>query len=142
MIPLSSLPTLNATLNASSAVLLVTGYLFIRRRRVTAHKTCMVVAFLLSTAFLVSYVYYHYHHGSTPFPGRGWVRVAYFSILIPHVVLAAAILPLALTTLYRAWKGRFDKHVRLARWTLPLWLFVSVTGVIIYWMLYHLYPAG
>ncbi|MFQ5723745.1 MAG: DUF420 domain-containing protein [Terriglobia bacterium] len=142
MIPLSSLPTLNATLNASSAVLLVTGYLFIRRRRVTAHKTCMVAAFLLSTAFLASYVYYHYHHGSTPFPGRGWVRVAYFSILIPHVVLAAAILPLALTTLYRAWKGRFDKHVRLARWTLPLWLFVSVTGVIIYWMLYHLYPAG
>ena len=142
MIPLSSLPTLNATLNASSAVLLVTGYLFIRRRRVTAHKTCMVAAFLLSTAFLASYVYYHYHHGTTPFLGRGWVRVAYFSILIPHVVLAAAILPLALTTLYRAWKGRFDKHVRLARWTLPLWLFVSVTGVIIYWMLYHLYPAA
>lgn len=141
MIPVSALPTVNATLNTASALLLATGYVFIRRRKVTAHKTCMVAAFLLSTVFLASYLYYHYHHGSTPFPGRGWVRVAYFSILIPHVALAAAILPLALTTLYRAWKGRFDQHVRIARWTLPLWLFVSVTGVIVYWMLYHLYPA-
>ncbi|MBI2956199.1 MAG: DUF420 domain-containing protein [Acidobacteria bacterium] len=141
VIPLSVLPTLNATLNATSAVLLVTGYVFIRRRQVTAHKTCMVSAFLVSTLFLSSYLYYHYYHGATPFPGRGVIRVIYFSILIPHVVLAVAILPLALVTLYRAWREQFDRHKRIARWTLPLWLFVSVTGVVVYWMLYHLYPA-
>lgn len=141
MIPLASLPTLNAALNASSAVLLVTGYVCIRRKRITAHKIAMVSAFLLSGAFLVSYLYYHYHHGMTPFPGQGWVRVVYFSILIPHTILAAAILPLALVTLSRAWKEQFDRHKRIARWTLPLWLFVSVTGVVVYWMLYHLYPT-
>ncbi|NIV39788.1 MAG: DUF420 domain-containing protein [Anaerolineae bacterium] len=140
MVGLPSLPSLNATLNAASAALLTAGYLLIRRRKVTAHKTCMLLAFIFSILFLTSYVYYHYHHGSTPFPGRGWVRTVYFSILIPHVILAAVILPLALVTLYRALKGRFDRHARIARWTLPLWLFVSVTGVIIYWMLYHLYP--
>lgn len=141
MIPLSSLPTLNAALNATSAVCLLVGYFFIRRKRVSAHKAAMVSAFLVSTLFLTSYLYYHYHHGATPFPGRGWVRTMYFAILIPHVTLAAAILPLALVTLYRAWRGQFDRHKRIARWTLPLWLFVSVTGVIVYWMLYHLYPA-
>lgn len=141
MISLSSLPTLNAALNATSAVCLLVGYFFIRRKRVTAHKAAMVSAFLVSTLFLASYLYYHYHHGATSFPGRGWVRTMYFAILIPHVILAAVILPLALVTLYRAWRGQFDRHKRLARWTLPLWLFVSVTGVIVYWMLYHLYPA-
>jgi uncharacterized membrane protein YozB (DUF420 family) len=140
VIPLSELPTLNATLNATSAVLLVTGYVFIRRRKITAHKACMVGAFLVSMLFLISYLYYHYHHGTTPFPGTGWVRALYFSILIPHTILAAAIVPLALTTLYRAWREQFDRHKRIARWTLPLWLFVSVTGVAIYLMLYHLYP--
>jgi len=134
-------PTLNAALNLTSAVLLVSGYLFIRRRRVAAHKACMLAALAVSTCFLASYVYYHYHHGSTPFPGRGWVRGLYFAILVPHVILAAAILPLALLTVYRAWKEQFPRHVRLARWTLPIWLFVSVTGVVIYWMLYHLYGA-
>jgi len=134
-------PTLNAALNLTSAVLLVSGYLFIRRRRVAAHKACMLAALAVSTCFLASYVYYHYHHGSTPFPGRGWVRGLYFAILVPHVILAAAILPLALLTVYRAWKEEFPRHVRLARWTLPIWLFVSVTGVLIYWMLYHLYGA-
>ena len=134
-------PTLNAALNLTSAVLLVSGYLFIRRRRVAAHKACMLAALAVSTCFLASYVYYHYHHGSTPFPGRGWVRGLYFAILVPHVILAAAILPLALLTVYRAWKEQFPRHVRLARWTLPIWLFVSVTGVLIYWMLYHLYGA-
>ena len=138
MVPLSFLPTLNALLNSTSAVLLVVGYLFIRRKRVAAHKVCMVSAFVVSVFFLVSYVYYHAHHGSTPFPGQGWVRALYFAILIPHVILAAAILPLALVTLYRAWKEDFARHRRLARWTLPLWLFVSVSGVVIYWMLYHL----
>ena len=122
-----------------SAVLLVVGYLFIRRKRVAAHKACMVSAFVVSALFLASYVYYHVHHGSTPFPGRGWVRGVYFAILVPHVILAAAILPLALVTLYRAWKKDFDRHRRLARWTLPVWLFVSVSGVVIYWMLYRLY---
>jgi uncharacterized membrane protein YozB (DUF420 family) len=133
------LPTLNALLNATSALLLVTGYILIRRKRVAAHKACMVSAFVVSALFLTSYVYYHAHHGSTPFPGHGWVRAVYFAILIPHVILAAAILPLALVTLSRAWKKDFERHRRLARWTLPLWLFVSITGVVIYWMLYHLY---
>ena len=141
MIPLSSLPTLNAALNATSAVCLLVGYFFIRRKQVSAHKTSMISAFLVSTLFLASYLYYHYHHGATPFPGRGWVRTLYFTILIPHVILAAAILPLALVTLFRAWKGQFDRHKRIARWTLPLWFFVSITGVIVYWMLYHLYSA-
>ena len=140
MIPLSALPTLNAALNATSAVLLVTGYVFIRRRNILAHKVCMASAFLVSMLFLVSYLYYHYHHGATPFPGTGWVQVLYFSILIPHTILAAAIVPLALVTLYRAWREQFDRHKRIARWTLPIWLFVSVTGVVIYLMLYHLYP--
>lgn len=141
MIPLSLLPTLNATLNATSATLLLLGYIFIRRRRITAHKACMVAALLVSTLFLTSYIYYHYYHGATPFPGTGWVRTVYFSILIPHTILAVVIVPLALTTVYRAWRGRFERHKRIARWTLPLWLFVCVTGVVVYWMLYHLYPA-
>ncbi len=141
MIPLSLLPTLNATLNATSATLLLIGYYFIRRRRIAAHKACMVAALLVSTLFLVSYIYYHYHHGATPFPGTGWVRTLYFSILIPHTILAVVTVPLALTTVSRAWRGRFERHKRIARWTLPLWLFVCVTGVVVYWMLYHLYPA-
>ena len=141
MIPLSFLPTLNATLNATSATLLLLGYFFIRRRRIAAHKTCMVAALLVSTLFFISYLYYHYHHGATPFPGTGWVRTLYFSILIPHTILAVVTVPLALTTVYRAWRGRFERHKRIARWTLPLWLFVCVTGVVVYWMLYHLYPA-
>lgn len=140
MIPLSLLPTLNAALNAASALLLVAGYLFIRRKQVTAHKTCMLSAFIVSTLFLISYLYYHYHHGATSFPGQGAIRILYFSILIPHVILAALIIPLALITLSRAWREQFTRHVRIARWTLPLWLYVSVTGVVIYWMLYHLYP--
>lgn len=138
MIALSDLPAVNAILNAISALLLSTGYFLIRGRKVTAHKVAMISAFVVSTLFLASYLYYHYHHGSTPFPGRGWVRSLYFTILISHIVLAAAILPLALTTLYRAWQGQFSRHVRIARWTLPLWLYVSVTGVVIYWMLYQM----
>lgn len=137
MIPLSSLPALNASLNATSALLLLAGYYFIRNRRITAHKTCMVAAFVVSALFLISYLYYHAHHGSTPFPGQGWVRPVYFVILITHIILAAAVLPLALVTLYRAWQEQFDRHRRIARWTLPLWLYVSVTGVVIYWMLYQ-----
>jgi uncharacterized membrane protein YozB (DUF420 family) len=136
----SVLPTLNAILNATSALFLTLGYLFIRRGRVTAHLCCMLTAFLASLVFLGSYVAYHYQAGSRPFAGEGWVRTVYFAILISHIVLAAVIVPLALTTIYRAWQGRFDRHRRIARWTLPLWLYVSVTGVMVYWMLYHLVP--
>lgn len=135
-------PALNAALNATAAVLLVSGYTFIRRRNVTAHRVCMVAAFLASTAFLISYLIYHARVGSVPFHGQGWIRPVYFFILFTHIVLAAAILPLALVTLSRALREQFDRHKRIARWTLPVWLYVSVTGVVIYFLLYHLYAAG
>jgi len=134
----AALPLLNACLNATSAALLTTGYLFIRRKSVSAHRACMVTALVVSSLFLVSYVTYHSLAGSRPFGGQGWVRLVYFPLLVSHVVLAAVIVPLALTTLYRALSGNFVQHVRIARWTLPLWLYVSVTGVLVYWMLYHL----
>ena len=137
-VDVSALPALNAALNATSAVLLSLGYVFIRRRQVRAHLTCMLGAFSVSTLFLVSYVVYHYHAGARHFPGQGWLRSLYLLLLASHVVLAAVILPLALATLYRASRGDFGRHRRIARWTLPLWLYVSVTGVIVYWMLYHL----
>jgi len=137
---ISALPTLNAALNGTCALLLAVGYLFIRRRKVAAHRACMISAFVTSTLFLISYLTYHYHVGSRPFGGQGAIRALYFTILISHTILATAIVPLALITLYRGLKGRFDRHVAIARWTLPLWLYVSVTGVIVYWMLYHLYP--
>ena len=136
----SVLPALNAFLNGTSAIFLISGYLFIRRKKVTAHKTCMLTALGVSSLFLVSYVIYHYHAGSTPFRESGLIRVIYFTLLISHIVLAACIVPLALTTIYRAWTEDFERHRRIARWTLPLWLYVSVTGVIVYWMLYHLLP--
>ena len=132
------LPALNAALNAVSAVLLAWGYVFIRRREIGAHRACMVSAFAVSTLFLASYVTYHAVAGSRPFTGQGWLRAIYFPLLISHVVLAAAIVPLALVTLYRAARADFARHRRLARWTLPLWLYVSVTGVIVYLMLYRL----
>lgn len=138
----SALPTLNAFLNGTSAVLLTVGYVFIRLKKVTAHKTCMLTAFGVSSLFLISYLIYHYHVGSVLFGGTGWIRPVYFTLLISHIVLAVCIVPLALITIYRAWTEQFEKHMRIARWTLPLWLYVSVTGVIVYWMLYHLYgPA-
>lgn len=115
----------------------------IRSRRIRAHRLCMGAAFGLSTAFLISYVVYHLDVGSVRFTGQGWIRPVYFMLLISHIVLAAAILPLALITLARALRERFDAHRRIARWTLPLWLYVSVTGVVIYWLLYHAYgPAS
>ncbi len=133
----SDLPLLNATLNAVATVLLVAGFLFIRRGRVTAHRFCMTAAFLVSTAFLISYLFYHARAGSVAFTGVGWVRPFYFSLLISHIVLAAAVPPLAIVTLWRALRGRIEAHRRLARWTLPIWLYVSVTGVMVYWMLYQ-----
>lgn len=139
MIPLSDFPALDAVLNSASAVLLVSGYFFIRRKRVLPHKTCMLGAVSTSTLFLVCYVWYHIHHGVTRFPAHGAVRVFYFTLLGSHTVLAAVIVPLVLVTLYRALRKRFDLHKRIARWTLPIWVYVSVTGVAVYWMLYHIY---
>lgn len=136
---ISDLPALNAGLNALSGSLLGVGYAMIRRGRVKAHKAFMLAAVGVSTLFLVSYVVYHYHAGSTRFPGTGWVRTLYLSILVTHAVLAAAVIPLAAVTLVRAWREDFPSHRRIARWTLPIWFYVSVTGVIIYVMLYHLY---
>jgi putative membrane protein len=140
MFTLTDLPALNATLNATSAILLTAGYRFIRRRQITAHKRCMLAACTTSALFLMSYLTYHYYVGSMPFRGQGWVRPLYFAILISHTILAAAILPLVLITLFRAWKANFVRHARLARWTWPIWMYVSVTGVIIYMMLYQLFP--
>ena len=138
MLPLTLLPTLNAILNALSAILLVSGYLFIRRRKIAAHKRCMIAAVVTSSLFLVSYLTYHYQIGSKHFEGQGPVRTVYFSILLSHTALAITIVPLVLMTLRRALKGNFERHARLARRTLPLWLYVSVTGVVVYWMLYRL----
>ena len=138
MIDVTTLPTVNATLNACSGALLVLGYWYIRQGRVAAHRASMLSAFGVSVLFLISYVIYHAQVGSRPFPGVGWIRFVYFSILIPHVILAAAIVPLAIVTLRRGLRMDVARHRRLARWTLPIWLYVSVTGVIVYWMLYHL----
>jgi putative membrane protein len=134
----SILPFVNALLNAGSAACLVAGYVFIRRRRVRPHRAAMLGAFALSTLFLLSYVTYHLQAGSRPYGGHGVTRVIYFALLLSHVILAVAILPLALTTLRRAWRGDFVRHAQLARRTLPIWLYVSVTGVVIYVMLYRL----
>jgi len=135
------LPSVDATLNAASAIFLTLGFFFIRQKNIRAHKTCMLSAFATSMVFLVCYLAYHYSHGTTHFPGQGAVRSFYFALLASHTVLAALIVPLALTTLYRAWRKRFQQHKRIARWTLPAWLYVSVTGVVIYVMLYSLYPT-
>ena len=142
MLTLTDLPAVNAILNATSAALLACGYGFIRRRRVTAHKRCMIAAFVTSMLFLLSYLTYHFNVGSMPFRGQGWVRPLYFTILISHTILAVVIVPLALITLFRAWKTDFARHVRMARWTLPIWLYVSLTGILVYWMLYQLFPPS
>ena len=138
---LSALPTVNAVLNGTSAVLLFTGYLFIRRRQVTAHKICMLSAFVTSIVFLMSYLTLRYFAGFTAFQGQGWIRPFYFTLLISHTILAATIPPLAVTVLYRAFREQFTKHRWIARVTLPVWFYVSVTGVIVYLMLYRLYPS-
>lgn len=135
---LRQLPTLNACLNTLAALLLIRGYLLIRRRDFQAHKRTMLMAFGVSTMFLVSYLIYHYNVGSVKFQKTGPIRTVYFTILITHTVLAAAVAPLVLITLYRALKNQLDRHRRIARITLPIWLYVSVTGVVVYFMLYHL----
>jgi len=134
---IEDLPALNASLNGTAGVLLLCGYALIRQGNRTGHKRCMVGALLASALFLTSYVVYHANVGSKPFPGQGPIRIVYFSILITHVVLAATVLPLALITAARGLRSQFPAHVRVARWTFPIWLYVSVTGVVIYLMLYQ-----
>jgi uncharacterized membrane protein YozB (DUF420 family) len=134
------LPALNASLNSLSALLVLLGYAFIRTRRITAHRVCMLLAVLASVLFLSSYLVYHAQVGSMPFQGRGWIRPIYFTILISHTILATAVVPLVALTLFRALRGRFERHRAIARWTLPIWVYVSVTGVIVYLMLYG--PGG
>ena len=134
-------PAINATLNGTSAVLLITAHGMIKRGRVALHRALMLTAVATSTLFLISYIYYHLHVGSVHFPGQGWSRKIYFSILISHTILAATIVPLVIVTLNRALRGHFDRHGAIARWTYPLWLYVSITGVVIYFMLYHLFAA-
>jgi uncharacterized membrane protein YozB (DUF420 family) len=134
----TDLPALNATLNAISSVLLVTGWAFIRRGERQKHKACMIAALVTSGLFLTSYVIYHAQVGSVPFRGTGWIRTVYFSVLIPHVILAAAVVPPILITASRGLSAKYDQHRRIARWTLPIWLYVSVTGVIVYLMLYQM----
>ena len=138
---ISYLPHVNACLNATSAVLLLFGYSFIRARNVAAHRACQIAALVVSTLFLTSYLIYHYHHGATNFQGTGIVRPIYFTILITHTILAVVIVPLIIITFYRALRQDFARHRRIARITLPLWLYVSITGVIVYLMLYQIYPS-
>jgi putative membrane protein len=136
----SYLPHLNALLNGTSALLLFSGYGFIRARNVSAHRACQITALVVSLLFLASYLTYHYHHGTTRFQGTGLVRPLYFTILTSHTILAIVIVPLVALSFYRAFRGDFIRHRRIARITLPLWLYVSVTGVIVYLMLYQIYP--
>src|SRR4029079_15217044 len=137
MLSVHDLPAVNASLNALSGVLLLVGYLLIRARRIEQHRLCMIAAFTTSSLFLVCYVIYHAQVGSVRFTRHGFVRPLYFSILITHVTLAAAVLPLAIVTLSRGLQARYPKHRRIARWTLPIWLYVSVTGVLVYVLLYQ-----
>ena len=138
MLDVTLLPAVNATLNGTAAVLLIAGYVQIRRKQIDAHRKCMLAAFTTSALFLVSYLIYHALVGSVAFTGQGPIRTLYFTVLISHVSLAILILPLALVTLRRGLRRDDARHVALARWTLPIWLYVSVTGVVVYWMLYQI----
>lgn len=138
---ISYLPHVNACLNTTSAILLFTGYRFIRARNVAAHRACQIAALCISILFLASYLTYHFNHGATKFQGTGIVRPIYFTILTTHTILAIVIVPLVILTFFRAFRGDFGRHRRIARVTLPLWLYVSVTGVIVYLMLYQIYPS-
>jgi uncharacterized membrane protein YozB (DUF420 family) len=138
LIAVQDLPAVNAALNATAAALLVWGYVLIRRRSIAAHRKVMLAAFATSVLFLCSYLVYHYSVGSVRFQRTGAIRTVYLSILLTHTVLAAAVPPLAIVTLSRGLRERYDKHRKIARWTLPVWLYVSVTGVVVYWMLYRM----
>ncbi len=141
MLSFSNLPLLNAVLNGISALLLSAGYVAIRRQNRVIHKRFMLSACVTSVLFLISYLTYHAQVGSRPFVAQGGIRIVYFTVLLSHTILAVVIVPLVLTTLYRVWKRQWERHRRIARWTLPIWFYVSVTGVVIYMMLYQLYPA-
>ena len=141
MITVGDLPAINASLNGLSGVLILFGYAAIRYRRVGVHRAFMLAAFATSTLFLVSYVTYHLQAGSRSFAGPGWLRPIYLSMLISHIILAAGLLPLVIVTIIRAWRGRIEAHRRLARWTFPIWLYVSITGVLIYATLYRWWPV-
>lgn len=138
---ISYLPHVNACLNTTSAILLFSGYRFIRARNVAAHRACQIAALCVSILFLASYLTYHFYHGATRFQGTGIVRPIYFTILTTHTILAMVIVPLVILTFYRAFRNDFARHRRIARVTLPLWLYVSITGVIVYLMLYQIYPS-
>jgi putative membrane protein len=138
MIGISDLPSVNAALNFTAAVLIGTGFYFIKQKNIRAHKLCMIAALVVSALFLASYLFYHYHVGSVRFTKQGWIRNVYFPLLLTHTVLAAVVLPMVLRTAFLAFKGRFGSHIRIARWTFPIWAYVSVTGVIVYLMLYRL----
>lgn len=143
---LASLPAVNAALNGACTILLLIGFVFIQKRKISLHRVFMITAFCCSALFLVLYLYFHAHAGVIRFSGHGWIRPVYFTILISHTILAVVIVPLVLITLSRALRSRFEMHRAIARWTLPIWLYVSVTGVIVYWLLYVAYtpimPAG
>ena len=141
MISIHDLPAVNAFLNGTAAVLLVAGYILIRRHQPNTHKKVMIAAFATSCAFLTCYLIYHAHVGSVPFGHAGVLRAVYLSILVTHTALAAAVPPLAIITLNRGLSSRFDRHRAIARWTLPIWLYVSITGVVVYLMLYKLFPS-
>ena len=134
---LSDLPALNATLNGIAGLFLLSGYYFIRRGQIARHRASMIGAFATSTLFLISYVIYHANVGSRPFQGEGPIRIVYFTILISHIILAASVVPLALVTLFRGLKRDDARHRRIAKFTWPIWMYVSVTGVVVYWMLYQ-----
>jgi len=138
---LSLFPSINASLNAATAILLILGYTLIRQRAITAHTLCMLAATATSTVFLGCYIYYHLHHGVTRFPGHGLPKFVYLTILLTHTILAVVQLPMILSTLFWAFRGNFAKHIKIARLTLPIWLYVSVTGVVVYWMLYRVHWA-
>lgn len=130
-----NLPALNALLNSTSAILILAGYSAVRKGNYLLHMKLMITAFVTSTFFLASYLIYHFYTGHTPFPGEGWIRPVYFTILISHIILSAFVLPLVLTSFYFAWSGKFGTHRKVSKWTLPVWLYVSVTGVLIFFIL-------
>jgi putative membrane protein len=138
LISAADLPSLNAALNSLSAAFLILGFIFIKSKNIKAHKACMLSAFASSILFLISYLVYHYQVGSVPFKGQGAIRTLYFTILLTHTILAVVVVPMALITLFRALRENFSKHRRIARWTFPIWLYVSVTGVLVYVMLYQM----
>jgi putative membrane protein len=138
---ISYLPHLNACLNSTSALLLIAGYASIRAGKIGAHRACQISALAVSMLFLVSYLTYHFNHGTTRFTGQGLVRTFYFTVLTSHTILAVVIVPLVIITFYRAFRQDFVRHRKIARLTLPLWLYVSVTGVVVYLMLYQIYPS-